>query len=115
VPRPARTPAAKAKRGADTRHKMLVGALVPLKLDDPDFGTRFRAFLGPEDNRALFQGTAGAQDRPADPEHPDINRGSWSTLMLQIRKEQMEVLEREAVARYVRGAMQQLRLKYSDR
>ncbi len=52
----------KAKRSADTRRKILVGALVLSKLDDPEHGARFRtflqrelqAFLIREDDRALF-------------------------------------------------------------
>ena len=35
----------KAKRSADTRRKILVGALVLSKLDDPEHGARFRTFL----------------------------------------------------------------------
>lgn len=64
----------KASRAADTRRKILVGALVLSKLDDPEHGERFRsflqrelhAFLTREDDRVLFadlveaeQGRAG--------------------------------------------------------
>ncbi len=64
----------KAKRSADTRRKILVGALVLSKLDDPEHGARFRAFLQRElqsfltreDDRALF-----ADLLHAAPDHPD--------------------------------------------
>lgn len=53
---------AKAKRGADTRRKILVGALILSKLDDQEHGPRFRSFLTREladyltrdDDRAIF-------------------------------------------------------------
>jgi hypothetical protein len=72
---------AKAKRGADTRRKILVGALVLSKLDDPELGARFRAFLqrelgtflSREDDRALFPDLLATQDRPAD---PDLGRSA---------------------------------------
>ncbi len=62
----------KAKRSADTRRKILIGALVLSKLDDPEHGARFRtflqrelhAFLTREDDRALFADLLeAAQDR----------------------------------------------------
>ena len=68
----------KAKRGADTRRKILVGALVLSKLDDPQHREHFRDFLSRElhtfltraDDRALFADLLGtAPSGQADP-HP---------------------------------------------
>ncbi len=64
----------KASRAADTRRKILVGALVLSKLDDPEHGERFRSFLQRElqsfltreDDRALF-----ADLLDADPDRLD--------------------------------------------
>lgn len=65
---------AKTKRSADTRRKILVGALVLSKLDDQEHGTRFRAFLQRElqsfltreDDRALFADLLDATQKPGE-------------------------------------------------
>jgi hypothetical protein len=75
-----RTAEAKAKRGADTRRKILLGSLILSKLDHPELGPRFRAFVTREldayltraDDRAVFPDLLpGEPSGPAAVRQPD--------------------------------------------